>query len=161
MLRAGRVRCKVEVGPTLSSRMPSAISRIDHVRIYADRPDQVFRFFTDDLCLPVAFPLATHPSYTTGSIALGNCFLEITKLGSPPRPGSASVTARYQILGFQAADDVGSPGPEPSWQSASVVPCSCSSASASSSCRSDGSRARRAALPTPGGGGCSSREHVN
>ena len=85
--------------------MPSAISRIDHVGIYTDRPDQVFRFFTDDLCLPVAFPLAGYPSYTTGSIALGNCFLEITKLGSPPRPGSASVTARYQILGFQAADD--------------------------------------------------------
>jgi catechol 2,3-dioxygenase-like lactoylglutathione lyase family enzyme len=85
--------------------MSSAISRIDHVGIYTDRPDQVFRFFTDDLCLPVAFPLATYPSYTTGSIALGNCFLEITKLGSPPRPDSANVAARYQILGFQAADD--------------------------------------------------------
>ncbi|HVZ22098.1 MAG TPA: hypothetical protein VG871_13585 [Vicinamibacterales bacterium] len=60
--------------------MSSAISRIDHVGIYTDRPDQVFRFFTDDLCLPVAFPLTTYPSYTTGSIALGNCFLEITKL---------------------------------------------------------------------------------
>lgn len=60
--------------------MSSAISRIDHVGIYTGRPDQVFRFFTDDLCLPVAFPLTTYPSYTTGSIALGNCFLEITKL---------------------------------------------------------------------------------
>jgi hypothetical protein len=85
--------------------MSSAISRIDHVGIYTDRPDQVFRFFTYDLCLPVAFPLVTYPSYTTGSIALGNCFLEITKLGSPPRPDSANVAARYQILGFQAADD--------------------------------------------------------
>jgi hypothetical protein len=35
--------------------MSSAISRIDHVGIYTARPDQIFRFFTDDLCLPVAF----------------------------------------------------------------------------------------------------------
>jgi hypothetical protein len=86
--------------------MSSTISRIDHVGIYTDRPDQIFRFFTDDLGLPVAFPLATYPSYTTGSIALGNCFLEFTKLGSPPRPDSVSATARYQILGFQAADNL-------------------------------------------------------
>ena len=85
--------------------MSSAISRIDHVGIYTDRPDQVFRFFADDLGLPVAFPLVTYPSYTTGSIALGNCFLEITKLGSPPKPAAADSGARYQILGFQAADD--------------------------------------------------------
>jgi hypothetical protein len=53
----------------------------------------------------VAFPFVTHPSYATGSVGLGNCFLEITKLGSPPPPDTASITARYQILGFQAANN--------------------------------------------------------
>jgi hypothetical protein len=87
------------------ARMSPVIRRIDHVGISTDQPERLFRFFTDDLNVPVAFPFVTYPSYTTGSVALGNCFLEITKLGPPPRPDRASVTARYQILGFQPADD--------------------------------------------------------
>jgi hypothetical protein len=83
----------------------SAISHIDHVGIYADQPERLFRFFTDDLSLPVAFPFVTYPSYATGSVGLGNCFLEVTKLGSQSRPDTASIAARYQILGFQAANN--------------------------------------------------------
>lgn len=74
--------------------------QIDHVGIYSEQPETLFRFFTQALGLPVAFPLVSYPAYTTGSVALGNCFLEITKLGSPPKPAPPPFAARYQILGF-------------------------------------------------------------
>jgi catechol 2,3-dioxygenase-like lactoylglutathione lyase family enzyme len=82
---------------------PVPIRRIDHVGILTDRPEAVFRFFSDDLGLPIAFPFVAYPAYRTGSVALGNCFLEITRLGgsNTRAPGDNS---RYHILGFEVDD---------------------------------------------------------
>lgn len=81
------------------------INQIDHLGLYAGRPRSLFDFFTENLGLPVAVPFTTTPDYTTGSVALGNCFLEITKVGSPTQRGtaalSAPIIARYEVLSFQ------------------------------------------------------------
>lgn len=59
------------------------IVQIDHIGIHMQDPARLFAFCTDVLDLPVAFPFAEYPSYTTGSVVLGNCFLEITRFGAP------------------------------------------------------------------------------
>lgn len=77
------------------------LQQIDLVGILADDPGALFAFFTDVLGLPVAFPYVEYPYYTSGSVVLGNIFLEIMRFGSPktvPRIPSA----RYHILGFLA-----------------------------------------------------------
>jgi catechol 2,3-dioxygenase-like lactoylglutathione lyase family enzyme len=75
------------------------IEQIDHIGILADRPKELFNFFTEVLNLPVAFPYTEYPFYTSGSVVLGNIFLEIMRFGSP-RAATEMPTARYHILGF-------------------------------------------------------------
>lgn len=75
------------------------LQQIDHIGIQADNPRALFEFFTEVLKLPVAFPYIEYPYYTSGSVVLGNIFLEIMRFGSShttPR----SPSARYHILGF-------------------------------------------------------------
>jgi catechol 2,3-dioxygenase-like lactoylglutathione lyase family enzyme len=89
------------VGDTPQLSVP--IRRVDHVGILTERPEDVFRFFSEDLGLPIAFPFAAYPAYRTGSVALGNCFLEITQLGESST-STRETAARYQILGFEVDD---------------------------------------------------------
>lgn len=75
------------------------ITHIDHIGIHAADPKALFHFFTQVLHLPVAFPYSEYPNYYSGSVTLGNCFLELMRFGAVGQ-GAASGTARYHILGF-------------------------------------------------------------
>ena len=58
------------------------LQQIDHIGIQADNPKALFEFFTEVLGLPVAFPYVEYPYYISGSVVLGNIFLEIMRFGS-------------------------------------------------------------------------------
>lgn len=76
------------------------IVQIDHVGIVTSQPQALFRFFSEELLLPVPFPFMTNSFYTGGCVSLGNCFLEIMKLNPRPVPSSPPFAADYYILGF-------------------------------------------------------------
>lgn len=75
------------------------IEQIDHLGIQTPRPQQLFDFFHDTLGLPVAFPYSEYAGYHSGSVMLGNCFLEIMRFGHSPQNADEQ-EARYLILGF-------------------------------------------------------------
>lgn len=81
------------------------LQQIDHVGIQADNPEALFAFFREELGLPVAFPYAEYPFYTSGSVVLGNIFLEIMRFG-PSRAPSGPPSAQYHILGFLIRPDM-------------------------------------------------------
>jgi catechol 2,3-dioxygenase-like lactoylglutathione lyase family enzyme len=76
------------------------VRQIDHIGIYAEDPQPVFTFFSEVLGLPVAFPYTEYAHYTSGSVALGNCFLEIMRFGQPLQEAVPQNRASYFILGF-------------------------------------------------------------
>ena len=53
--------------PPLGQAHPFLV-HIDYVGIDADDPAALFRFFAKDLGLPIAFPYATCPAYSTRSV---------------------------------------------------------------------------------------------
>jgi hypothetical protein len=71
------------------------LEQIDHIGIQTDRPEPLYQFFTEQLKLPVAFPYTEYPFYHSGSVVLGNCFLEIKRFTTP------TPAARYYILGMR------------------------------------------------------------
>lgn len=77
------------------------LDQIDHLGIQADDPAQLFQFFSQVLDLPVVFPFVEYPYYTSGSVTLGNMFLELMRFGKPKRSGASTPNAaQYHILGF-------------------------------------------------------------
>jgi catechol 2,3-dioxygenase-like lactoylglutathione lyase family enzyme len=77
------------------------LRHIDHIGIQATDPHALFQFFCDTLGLPVSFPFVQYPQYTSGSVSLGNLFLELMRFGPPGTPPvGAQRTARYHILGL-------------------------------------------------------------
>jgi hypothetical protein len=75
------------------------LSQVDHVGIQTDNPKALFEFFTNIVGLPAAFPYVEYPYYTSGSVVLGNIFLEIMRFGALPANIQSQIP-RYHILGF-------------------------------------------------------------
>ncbi len=71
--------------------------QVDHIGIEVPDPAAVVRFFADDLGLPEVFPFTRFPGYATGSVALGNAYLEILRFG---RSAAGAGASRFRILGF-------------------------------------------------------------
>ena len=76
------------------------LEQIDHVGIDSDAPETLFRFFAQDLGLPVFLPYTEYRNYLSGSVVLGNMYLELMHFGAPKRGDTLPTTARYSILGF-------------------------------------------------------------
>lgn len=57
------------------------ITRVDHLVVRVPDPKPLFSVFTEQLLLPVAWPVTTNPFYTSGGIYLGNTNLEIMQFG--------------------------------------------------------------------------------
>jgi len=79
-----------------AQRTATPIRRIDHIMIRADDPAQVFRFFTEVLRLPVAWPMMSpREGVATGGVGFGNVNVEAIRF-----PGQKSQTGKGQLLGF-------------------------------------------------------------
>jgi hypothetical protein len=79
-----------------AQRGPTPVRRIDHVMIRAERPDDVFGFFTEVLQLPVAWPMMRpREGVATGGVGFGNVNVEAIRF-----PGQKSAPSGAQLLGF-------------------------------------------------------------
>lgn len=77
----------------------AVVKQLDHVVARVDDPRRLFTLFTETLGLPVAWPLASYPSFQSGGVALGNLYLEIMQCG--PRR-EASNKGRLCAVAFES-----------------------------------------------------------
>jgi len=66
------------------------VKKVDHITISSTDAPGLFNFFTQELGLPVAWPLAEYPGFTTGGAQAGNVNIESLHLGMSSAPATAS-----------------------------------------------------------------------
>lgn len=79
-MTANRVHPGGTPGPVTGPVEP-VVRAVDHVVVRTSTLPTLWALFTEVLGLPVAWPVATYPGFTTGGIHLGNLNLELLDLG--------------------------------------------------------------------------------
>ena len=74
----------------------SPVHRIDHIMIRTGHPQELFAFLSDDLQLPIAWPLASRSGVTSGGVSFGNVVVEAINF-----PDQASANAQLVGFGFE------------------------------------------------------------
>jgi hypothetical protein len=84
------------------------VKQLDHLVVRVDNPKPLFRLLSETLNLPVAWPLRSYPSFTSGGVTFGNLYLEIISC-APQRDSSQrdlsasdSTAARFVAMAFEA-----------------------------------------------------------
>lgn len=72
------------------------VKQLDHLIVRVDYPAPLFALLSGTLQLPIAWPLRTYPSFTSGGITLGNLYLELLSCGTH------STDARFVAMAFEA-----------------------------------------------------------
>ena len=72
------------------SHLPPIVRQVDHIIIRSDMPEQLFRFFSEKLGLPVVWPFQSYGTFSSGGITFGNVNIEASHLQGP-RSGLAGV----------------------------------------------------------------------
>jgi hypothetical protein len=55
------------------------VAKIDHIVVQTENPGQLFSMMTETFDLPVAWPIAAYPGFTTGGIHAGNVNIEFLR----------------------------------------------------------------------------------
>jgi len=76
------------------ARKGPIVRQVDRILIESDDPESLFRFFSAELQLPIAWPLTENQGYQSGALGTGNAIFEIyrytrAKSGLPRKPLSA------------------------------------------------------------------------
>ena len=81
------------------------VRQLNHVVARVDDARAVFSLFTETLGLPVAWPLASYPSFQSGGVALGNLYLEIMQCGPGREPsgGGRLCAVAFEAPGIEQA----------------------------------------------------------
>lgn len=88
------------IGRSQASPAPAGalVRQIDHILMSSDEPEQLFRFFSEKLGLPVAWAFQSYGTFASGGVGLGNVNVELLHLddrgsgiiGFAMEPGSVS-----------------------------------------------------------------------
>jgi hypothetical protein len=82
--------------------LPALIKQLDHLIARVDDPQPLFALLTETFQLPVAWPLRSYPSFTSGGVTLGNLYLEVLSCARRRRSASNHSTgARFAALAFE------------------------------------------------------------
>jgi hypothetical protein len=82
----------------------TVVKQLDHIIARIDSPATLFALLTETFDLPVAWPLASYPSFQSGGVALGNLYLEILQCGPRRKTNANAHTAgRFCAIAFEAA----------------------------------------------------------
>jgi hypothetical protein len=75
-----------------SPRLKPILRQVDHILIESRDPAALFAFFAETLQLPVAWPMADYPGFSSGGVSAGNVHLEVLRFaaGSEPAPAKRS-----------------------------------------------------------------------
>jgi hypothetical protein len=78
------------------------VKQLDHMMVRVDDPQPLFKLLTETLKLPIAWPLCSYPSFTSGGVTLGNFYLEVISC-APQRDSSSgnSTDARFAAIAFE------------------------------------------------------------
>lgn len=78
------------------------VKQLDHLIVRVDDPQPLFKLLSETLKLPIAWPLRSYPSFTSGGITLGNLYLEVLSC-APQRDSSSgnSTAARFAAIAFE------------------------------------------------------------
>jgi hypothetical protein len=78
------------------------VKQLDHAIARVDDPQPLFKLLSETLQLPIAWPLRSYPSFTSGGVTLGNLYLEILSC-APQRDtaSSPSPEARFAAIAFE------------------------------------------------------------
>lgn len=79
------------------------VKQLDHLIVRVDDPQPLFKLLTETLKLPIAWPLRSYPSFTSGGVTLGNLYLELLSCASQRDSSSGNSTdARFAAMAFEA-----------------------------------------------------------
>lgn len=76
------------------------IKQLDHIIVRTRDPRGLFSLFTETLRLPISWPMASYPVFSSGGVALGNVNLEILSVGA--RSNSDEAKARFCAVAFES-----------------------------------------------------------
>jgi hypothetical protein len=88
------------VSGVAQERLRPLVRQVDHILLETAETRSLFDFFTRELQLPVAWPLADSPGFQSGGVGAGNVNLEIFRFAVPKR-GTAGPQSRFLGLAFQ------------------------------------------------------------
>jgi hypothetical protein len=94
----------------MSEEGPRAVKQLDHLVVRADDPRPLFELMTETLRLPVAWPMLSYPSFTSGGVTLGNLYLEILSCSTQNESSGHSSSARFAAMAFEVDSLKGSLG---------------------------------------------------
>jgi hypothetical protein len=77
-------------GPVPAPAESPLVVKVDHIVVRTEFPEQLFLLMTDELGLPVAWPLAFYPGFTTGGVHAGNVNIEFLRLDGQSLPDTAA-----------------------------------------------------------------------
>jgi len=65
--------------PTQASNLQPVVvvRQIDHILIGSDKPEELFRLFSEKLGLPVVWPFSTYGDFVSGGVGFGNVNVEV------------------------------------------------------------------------------------
>jgi len=94
--------CAISAGALAQTarRRGPIVRQVDQILIESGNPKALFSFFTDDLKLPIAWPMAAQKGYVSGGVSAGNIILEIFQY-TDRNGGFAKAQARYSGLAFE------------------------------------------------------------
>jgi hypothetical protein len=79
------------------------VKQLDHIIVRADDPQPLFKLLSETLQLPIAWPLRSYPSFTSGGVTLGNLYLEVLSVAARRESSSHhSPDARFAAFAFEA-----------------------------------------------------------
>ena len=56
---------------------PPTIQQVDHLMVQVPEPERAFQFFSEELGLPVAWPMVDYGPFKSGGVSYGNVIMEI------------------------------------------------------------------------------------
>jgi hypothetical protein len=91
----GRAPAPTPSNADLASRV--LVRQIDHVLVHTDDAARLFAVLTEDLALPVAWPLFTYRGFSSGAVGFGNTNVEILQHVEGDAPAFAAAPGTYPI----------------------------------------------------------------
>jgi hypothetical protein len=86
------------------------VKQLDHLIVRVDNPRPLFELLSETLGLPIAWPMQSFPSFTSGGVTLGNLYLEILSCAPAQDLSSRRQDARFAAIAFEAETVKGSIG---------------------------------------------------
>jgi hypothetical protein len=77
------------------------VAKVDHEFVPLDAPEPAFRFLTETLALPVAWPFTPYGAFASGGVALGGINLEVLQASEAYPFFTAARPARVRGIAFE------------------------------------------------------------